>query len=224
MGRGRQITHDTGFMDQRSSDVTVIRAMRELSRKEVAIYHNLQKLPKPSVAPTFSQAQEPLASVERLTEDFVVGLQEDFPATVPTIFRTGDKLRVSDPDREALEAGRGCLLCAGVVDSLAGRMTAGEASKFSKLVSLRGPNGFTEEELTTDRLAELSLHGTQMNNGGSTPGTSDKTTLAGVKHLLCYSCQVTADKMESTPEFVVERSVKLKGRGDLRGEIEDCLL
>ena len=32
------------------------------------------------------------SSIEELTKSFVIGLQEGFPSTVPTIFRTGDKL------------------------------------------------------------------------------------------------------------------------------------
>ena len=30
-----------------------------------------------------------------MTEEFLVGLQADFPATLSTVFRTGDKLQVS---------------------------------------------------------------------------------------------------------------------------------
>ena len=33
-------------------------------------------------------------SIRKLTEEFLVGLQADFPATLSTVFRTGDKLQV----------------------------------------------------------------------------------------------------------------------------------
>ena len=35
-----------------------------------------------------------LFSLRKLTEDFLTDLQEGFPATLSTVFRTGDKLQV----------------------------------------------------------------------------------------------------------------------------------
>lgn len=37
-------------------------------------------------------------SIQRLTRDFVNGLQADFPSTVPTIWRTADKISVRSTD------------------------------------------------------------------------------------------------------------------------------
>jgi hypothetical protein len=48
-----------------------------------------------------------LFSIRKLTEDFLTDLQEGFPATLSTVFRTGDKLQVGfriSPDPESVYA------------------------------------------------------------------------------------------------------------------------
>ena len=42
----------------------------------------------------FISGKDNLYSIRKLTEDFLVGLQADFPATLSTVFKTGDKLQV----------------------------------------------------------------------------------------------------------------------------------
>ena len=68
-----------------------------------------------------------------------MGLQEGFPSTVPTIFRTGDKLQLESAANDGLK----CVVCEGIVDTAeeAGQdknCTALEATNFSKLVSQKG--------------------------------------------------------------------------------------
>jgi len=43
----------------------------------------------------FIPGKDRLFSLRKLTEDFLTDLQEGFPATLSTVFRTGDKLQVS---------------------------------------------------------------------------------------------------------------------------------
>jgi hypothetical protein len=50
---------------------------------------------------------DPHASIQKLTETFVTELQEDFPATVSTVFRTGDKLSMGSSTAED----ECCVLC-----------------------------------------------------------------------------------------------------------------
>lgn len=49
-------------------------------------------------------------SIRKLTETFVNGLQEDFPATIPTIFRTGDKICSTIPNTSSDKQEK-CVLC-----------------------------------------------------------------------------------------------------------------
>ena len=71
-----------------------------------------------------------------------MGLQEGFPSTVPTIFRTGDKLQLESAANDGLK----CVVCEGIIDTATSTEEAGqdknctalEATNFSKLVSQKG--------------------------------------------------------------------------------------
>lgn len=63
--------HDCGFVDRRLEDVSIVRAMREFSRKEVALYNQLRSLPQPVVVPTFSTMKSTFESVERQVKSVI---------------------------------------------------------------------------------------------------------------------------------------------------------
>lgn len=91
-GRGSQIKDDVGVIDKRWPNVTVIRPLRELQIKELSLYNfykNLQQHFHDSFL--FGISRTP-ASIQSETEDFVVGLQQQFPATICTLFSTASKL------------------------------------------------------------------------------------------------------------------------------------
>lgn len=52
-------------------------------------------------------------SIQKRTESFVFGLQEEFPSTVSTIFRVGDKMGSSSSDKsqQHLKKKSSCVLC-----------------------------------------------------------------------------------------------------------------
>ncbi|KAJ2742849.1 Cytoplasmic tRNA 2-thiolation protein 2 [Coemansia sp. BCRC 34301] len=88
------------------SDVAAYRPMRELIMKEIAFF-NLWTGQRSVVVPTFTTGGPETASIDRLTEAFVVGLDRDFVSTVPTVCRTVQKLELP-PD--AKTASR-CIMC-----------------------------------------------------------------------------------------------------------------
>ena len=92
-------------MDKRylGIDLKVIRPLREFSKKEIALYNSLNGLPGAVIAPTFSMLQDPDYSIEKITENFLVELQEGFPSTIPTLFRTGDKMHATEEALEELD-------------------------------------------------------------------------------------------------------------------------
>ncbi|KAG1657747.1 Cytoplasmic tRNA 2-thiolation protein 2-B [Nymphon striatum] len=69
-----------GFLDERHENVAIIRPMRELLSKEIAFYNFIHKIP---FAPNVEIATETNlnSSIQRLTEEFINGLQRDFPST-----------------------------------------------------------------------------------------------------------------------------------------------
>lgn len=93
VGRGSQLPRKVHFRSLHH-DVEVFRPMREILEPEVQHYirfHNLTELQAPTL-----KSKGP--SIVSCTEEFVLGLQKEFPATVPTIFRTGDKLVSTSSD------------------------------------------------------------------------------------------------------------------------------
>ena len=82
-GAGGSLAQRIGFKDQRDGDVTVMRPMRDVSGKEVALYSHLHHLSTVTKGKTWGTGENVLYSLHKLTEDFLVGLQQDFPPLFP---------------------------------------------------------------------------------------------------------------------------------------------
>lgn len=108
LGRGAFLAVDTGFTDRRHGDVMVVRPMRDYTAKEIAFYNRFFSVPTVIVPPLFTKRREK-PSIHQLVERFLVGLQEEFPSTISTVYRTGEKLS-PEPAKASSEAQR-CLLC-----------------------------------------------------------------------------------------------------------------
>lgn len=73
-----------------------MRPMREFSNKELIFYLKLQPYVDSNELP-FKQNDvvtgKPIkSSINRMTENFLLQLQEDFPSTLYAIFKTGNKI------------------------------------------------------------------------------------------------------------------------------------
>ncbi|KAJ2338897.1 Cytoplasmic tRNA 2-thiolation protein 2 [Coemansia sp. RSA 2673] len=99
-----EVGAETPFLG--SNDVVAYRPMRDLIMKEIAFF-NLWTGQSSVVVPTFTTGAPETASIDRLTEAFVVGLDRDFVSTVSTVCRTVQKLEQCP---EALTAAK-CILC-----------------------------------------------------------------------------------------------------------------
>lgn len=108
LGRGAYLAVDTGFTDQRHGDVMVVRPMQDYTAKEIAFYNRFFGVPTVSVPPLFTKRREK-PSIHQLVERFLLGLQEEFPSTISTVYRTGEKLS-PEPAKASSESHR-CLLC-----------------------------------------------------------------------------------------------------------------
>ncbi|NXD04891.1 CTU2 protein, partial [Certhia familiaris] len=108
LGRGAFLAVDTGFTDQRHGDVMVVRPMRDYTAKEIAFYNLFFGVPTVIVPPLFTKRREK-PSIHQLVERFLLGLQEEFPSTISTVYRTGEKLS-PEPAKASSESQR-CLLC-----------------------------------------------------------------------------------------------------------------
>ncbi|KAH6934312.1 hypothetical protein HPB50_022904 [Hyalomma asiaticum] len=166
LGRGAQLREEAGFLDDRDPEVLLLRPMREFTSKEVALF-NAHRNVRFRVQTTPSTGCEFRASVARLTGEFVNGLQENFPATVSTVWRTGDKI-VSRPRARAVAAGRSssCRLCRSPLDTV-------DADPCSAVAALQ-----LTRDISRLRVAE-----------GTTSSASDVVDTPDVSSTLCYACQ-----------------------------------
>ncbi|XP_046394391.1 cytoplasmic tRNA 2-thiolation protein 2 isoform X2 [Ischnura elegans] len=103
-GRGACLPSDCGFCDARDSAVMVLRPLKEFMSKEIAFFCVLNKL-VPVTVPSLCTKASRMASIRRLTEDFLHGLQADFPSTFSSVIKTGDKLAPPMPAQQR------CTLC-----------------------------------------------------------------------------------------------------------------
>ncbi|XP_035193098.1 cytoplasmic tRNA 2-thiolation protein 2 [Oxyura jamaicensis] len=113
LGRGAFLAVDTGFVDSRHGDVTLVRPMREYMAKEIAFYNHFFGVPT-VITPPLSTKRREKTSIHRLMESFLLGLQLDFPSTISTVYRTGEKLSAA-PAEASSELQR-CLLCLCALD------------------------------------------------------------------------------------------------------------
>ncbi|KAM6250564.1 cytoplasmic tRNA 2-thiolation protein 2 isoform 2-T2 [Spheniscus humboldti] len=113
LGRGAFLAVDTGFVDNRHGDVMVVRPMREYMAKEIVFYNHFFDVPT-VIAPPLPTKRREKPSIHRLMERFLLGLQEDFPSTISTVYRTGEKLSPA-PAKASSESQR-CLLCLCALD------------------------------------------------------------------------------------------------------------
>ena len=86
LGRGGSVADSFGFCDNREPDRKILRPMRDLLANEIAEYIKLRNLEHIEHVDQFADGP----SLQNLTSGFVEYLQENFPSTVSTVFRTGD--------------------------------------------------------------------------------------------------------------------------------------
>ncbi|KAM6123612.1 cytoplasmic tRNA 2-thiolation protein 2 [Phoenicopterus ruber ruber] len=164
LGRGAFLAIDTGFVDDRHGDVMVVRPMREYMAKEIAFYNHFFGVPT-VIAPPLPTKRRDKPSIHRLMERFVLGLQEDFPSTISTVYRTGEKLSPA-PAKASSESQR-CLLCLCALD------IEGEEE-----LALEPTLIMEEPELAEDGCCQ------------DAPAVGAESRAAFIP-LLCYSCRLT---------------------------------
>jgi len=211
-GRGGDLPYDTGFSDDRHGDVIFIRPMREFMTKEIGLYNFFNSVETVSIT-TLGTMSHSHASIDRLTEEFVSGLQADFPFTVSTIFRTGDKLSVKESSDDAAA----CALC-GVPVNL-------DPCPLSNLTD-------DLHHVGLDAGAKTAPPSSDCCGGCDSACTSSSSdpqlTKEGFVQALCYGCQLTLKDtkldLSNLPSYVVEAANKAQLRAQMKEHIKDFLL
>ncbi|CAG8624724.1 956_t:CDS:2, partial [Paraglomus occultum] len=104
-GRGFSLPLEIAGEVQWFGDIKVMRPMKDMLSKEIGLYNQFLDLDSVFI-PSLTTMLPPKASIERLTEDFIVGLERDYPSTVSTVARTAAKLKPSE-----LMQDEKCIIC-----------------------------------------------------------------------------------------------------------------
>lgn len=213
-GRGGDLPYDTGFSDDRHGDVIFTRPMREFMTKEIALYNFFNNV-ETVLIPTLGTMSHSHASIDRLTEDFVSGLQADFPFTVSTIFRTGDKLSVKDVSDDVAA----CALC-GVPMSVDPTLLSTLTDSVSS-VKLN-----TDDENTPQSASSSDCCG-GCSSGCSTSSSEQELTKENILDTFCYGCRLTFKdskfSVSDLPSSVLEAAKKVHHRAQMKEQIKDFL-
>lgn len=245
-GRGAQLTEDTGFSHNWGSQVVVLRPMREFVAQEIAMYNNIHHIESVTI-PTLATKTDHRSSIARLTEQFVRGLQLDFPSTVSTVFRTGDKLCTSPQ----VSSENKCALCQGLLDTNVREDSALFATEFSQLVShgrlsAAGPDASPRDitccNKTADNLYkkgggedtavknELVACSAEKDCACAADSKASKKMCLTREELiphLCYGCRLVIRDMtdiDALPEQVHEEASRRIRRARMKQDISDYLL
>ncbi|XP_075242535.1 cytoplasmic tRNA 2-thiolation protein 2-like [Convolutriloba macropyga] len=108
-GRGVDLGSICKFADFRLSDEsTIVYPMKEFTSKEVAFFNQFNQLESFKFTDE-ETATESNSSIQRLTENFLLNLQVDFPAAVPNARNSGEKVLPRKMDNG--ETGSVCSIC-----------------------------------------------------------------------------------------------------------------
>eukprot|EP00088_Acartia_fossae_P038149 TRINITY_DN3944_c0_g1_i6.p1 TRINITY_DN3944_c0_g1~~TRINITY_DN3944_c0_g1_i6.p1 ORF type:complete len:468 (+),score=82.50 TRINITY_DN3944_c0_g1_i6:42-1445(+) len=238
LGKGGNLAQEVGFWDKRNAAITVLRPLRDVPAKELALYtvfHRLESFGEP----TIGTGKESLFSIRKLTEDFLVGLQNDFPATLSTVFKTSDKLQAHQ--ERMVEGNQSCVLCDGTLDTEVDQHNALQATQWSTIVSSRGKALDTDDlnpasldflDLTSLKLADPSCNPDPSNDeccgqGDGSCKTKKPLSKTDLMSLACYSCMRTVSNfksMEKIPRKLHEQVQRTRNRNAMKNEIQDFLL
>ncbi|XP_045527710.1 cytoplasmic tRNA 2-thiolation protein 2-A isoform X2 [Pieris brassicae] len=123
MGRGSQIENDIGFADCRDKDVKLLRPMRDITDEELNHYVRIRHL-------SFVDTSVSEIDLQSLITNFISDLEINSPATISTICKTADKISSADDN-----TGKPCRICQNNLKTKLDKLTATDATAFSKVVS-----------------------------------------------------------------------------------------
>lgn len=205
-GRGEALSYDIGFVDSRHGNI-ILRPMREFVAKEISLYNFFNNVEAVNI-PTLATKSGCYASIDRLTEEFISGLQAQLSSTVNTVFRTGDKLSVN----EAKDLSQKCVLC-GVPVELSAEETDIENDKPAN----QGEAGC--------KSAKNMDQSSCCSDGECRSNVISSKNLA---RMLCYGCSLTLKDMKQEwnvlPSFAQNSAKQQLNLSEMKEQINEFLL
>lgn len=181
-----------GFCDSRKADVKLLRPMRDFSKKEVTFYNVFHKL-KVVVGSSLTSICSENTSIQTLTEKFVINLQDGFPATVNTIFRTGDKLGLQE---ESTDSDSICLLCGSNSTSGSSEYEASGSAVAAEFIKKLSEASSKNDAVSGENLNySCSSKGNCCGSCSTRHPVSETVTKSELVDLLCYGCRLIVREM-----------------------------
>ena len=165
-------------------------------------------------------------TIRNVTQEFLLGLQDNFPSTIPTVNRTGDKLSyvVTNGDHDTPIADQ-CCFCSTTLDTDTDRChNALQATQYSSFVSAGGHLKQNNPSATScDSGTECCGEG----DGSCKTRAPETVRMEDVMSSLCYSCRRIFHGLHTTegvPGSLVDKVRTQVRRNKMKNEISDFLL
>ncbi|KAI8596009.1 hypothetical protein EDD21DRAFT_389610 [Dissophora ornata] len=191
IGRGYSLPHETSLVSNWVQDCKVIRPLKDCLVKELDTYcklNALEVIEKHAANLDWTvKTKGEVKSITRLTDEFITGLDKDFPSTAATVCRTAAKLTPPEVTYE-----NKCPLCLGPVQE-------GVQEWKQRITVLTAPSdsssGVTREAGTTDGCCssnETTCCGSNGSASSCRPSAQRRhhtsATDLPFSSLLCYGC------------------------------------
>lgn len=235
LGQGAHLSLDTGFTDHgRYFGINLLRPLRDISSKEIAVYSNIHKIPNVFL-PNFSTKEPATSSIQRLTEDFIVSLSADFPSTETTVYRTSNKLEMMKNSKSKRNDGftnshNFCTLCCGALDT---HIKEGVASALQAIELTEnlcsGEFGSAEHQCLPDQFTHTRSLDLPNSNFKV---KKDKEVESRTTFSLCHSCKilhndVNTDNVTNIATFeqsILKSNHTLVSTKEIRKQLDDVLI
>ncbi|XP_014664653.1 PREDICTED: cytoplasmic tRNA 2-thiolation protein 2-like isoform X2 [Priapulus caudatus] len=229
-GRGSALALDTGFSDDRHGIAVLLRPMMDFTGKEIVMYNRFHDI-RPVTIAAFTTKSSCAASITKLSQTFVLQLQEHFPSTINTICRTAGKIC------EATDLGSKrpaqCCMCKISLDTSVVVPSALQSVLYSQSLATKAEELSSPSCESTPSLkvpAETNCCENTEPDGGtccSQRRRDERMTSADLCGMLCYGCRLIIhdmDSIENLPHDMVKAVATQSNRAKIKEEILEFLL
>nr|XP_003702646.1 PREDICTED: cytoplasmic tRNA 2-thiolation protein 2-A [Megachile rotundata] len=236
-GRGSQLPFDVTFSDARCTDTTLFRPLKDLTGEDIVGYLNCHKLCPIITCQKYNHSF--VASIRAAARNFVCQLDSEFYSTVPTIYRTSEKLASklekfddskNNVNIEVDVENDTCILCEMPLDSRCsgeGSLSVTRAKLFSKQVSTTFVDSSSSIADKKNIKCSNNLKGAKCCHL-TNPLQKQSLHWYIVKKYLCYSCTLIFSDSKQThitlPNFMLNSIERKLHSMHLYNEISDFLL
>ncbi|KAG0375869.1 Cytoplasmic tRNA 2-thiolation protein 2 [Mortierella sp. AD032] len=198
IGRGYSLPHETSLLSSWVQDCKVIRPLKDCLVKELDTFcglHGLELIERHQAQLDWTmKTKAEVKSIRKLTDEFITGLDKEFPSTVATVCRTAAKLTPPEATYD-----QKCPLCLGPVQP-------GVQEWKSRITVITAPGHLDTAVTNTEAPAEAETKETSDGCCSSTDGVAccsssqqptfcssqltatSSTTSTPFSALLCYGC------------------------------------